>query len=323
VLIVTNTTVGPLYRGRLHGMITKSRVDSVVLPDGEVHKTLATTGTILDALVEGRFGRDCVVVALGGGVVGDLAGFAAAIYQRGVDFIQVPTTLLAQVDSAVGGKTGVNHPGGKNLVGAFHQPLCVLSDSDTLHTLDDRELSAGLAEVVKYGLIADPSFFHWLEEHAEALLVRDAVALHHVIRRSCEVKADVVAGDERERGRRALLNFGHTFGHAIELRAGYGECLHGEAVAAGMAMAARFSHRLGWLSSADVDRVVTLLTRLKLPVTPPRTDPDAFLVAMAMDKKVQAGQIRLVLLPVIGNARVTADFPSQELQSFVRAELAA
>jgi 3-dehydroquinate synthase len=315
--------VGPLYQGRLRGMITKGRVETVALPDGEAHKNLATTATILDALVSGRFSRDCVVLALGGGVVGDMAGFAAAIYQRGVDFIQVPTTLLSQVDSAVGGKTGVNHPGGKNLVGAFHQPLCVLSDSDTLQTLADRELSAGLAEVVKYGLIADLRLFTWLEEHAEALLKRDAGALHHVIRRSCEVKADVVAGDERERGRRALLNLGHTFGHAIELCAGYGEWLHGEAVAAGMAMAARFSHRLNWLPAAEVERVARLLTALKLPVSPPRCSADEFLAAMAMDKKVLAGQIRLVLVPVIGNARVTMDFPLQALQGFVRAELAA
>jgi 3-dehydroquinate synthase len=322
-LIVTNTTVGPLYHGRLRGMITKGRVATVVLPDGEAHKDMATTGLVLDGLVEHRFSRDGVVLALGGGVVGDIAGFAAAIYQRGIDFIQVPTTLLAQVDSSVGGKTGVNHPGGKNLIGAFHQPLCVLSDSDTLRTLPDRELCAGLAEVVKCGLIADASFFGWIEGHADDLLEREPGALHHVIRRSCEVKAEVVAGDERERGRRALLNLGHTFGHAIELCAGYGEWLHGEAVGAGMAMAARFSQRLGWLPATDVERVTTLLQRLNLPVVPPRVSAEEFLAAMAMDKKVLAGQIRLVLLPVIGNARVTADFPLQDLQAFVRAEVAA
>jgi 3-dehydroquinate synthase len=322
-LVVTNTTVGPLYAAALRGMVAKGRVETVVLPDGEAHKNIVTTESVLDGLVTHRFGRDCVVLALGGGVVGDIAGFAAAIYQRGVDFIQVPTSLLAQVDSAVGGKTGVNHPGGKNLVGAFHQPLCVISDSDTLHTLPDRELSAGLAEVVKYGLIADAAFFAWLEQYAEALLKRDAGSLHHVIRRSCELKAEIVAGDERERGRRALLNFGHTFGHAIELSAGYGEWLHGEAVAAGVAMAARFSSRLGLLPSSEADRIVRLLKALKLPVVPPRVDPNEFLAAMAMDKKVLAGQIRLVLLPVLGNARVTADFPLQELQGFVRAELAA
>ena len=322
-LIVTNTTVGPLYQGRLRGMIGKGRVEAVVLPDGEEHKNLDTIALILDALVGHRFSRDGVVLALGGGVVGDMAGFAAAIYQRGIDFIQVPTTLLAQVDSAVGGKTGINHPGGKNLVGAFHQPLCVLSDSDTLHTLPDRELSAGLAEVVKCGLIADAQFFGWIEEHAAALLKRDAGALNHVIRRSCEVKADVVAGDEREHGRRALLNLGHTFGHAIELCAGYGQLLHGEAVGAGMAMAARFSHRLGWLAAADVERIAQLLQALKLPVRPPRVNAEEFLAGMAMDKKVLRGQIRLVLVPGIGNARVTTDFPLPELQSFVRAEFAA
>ena len=322
-LIVTNTTVGPLYLGKLRGMLSRGRVESVALPDGEEHKQLDTTALILDALVEARFSRDCVVIALGGGVVGDMAGFAAAIYQRGVDFIQVPTTLLAQVDSAVGGKTGVNHPGGKNMVGAFHQPLCVVADSDTLQTLADRELAAGLAEVVKYGLIADAPFFKWLEEHAEGLLARDTTALNHVIRRSCEVKAEVVAGDEREQGRRAILNLGHTFGHAIEKAAGYGEWLHGEAVAAGMAMAARFSLQLGWLSVADVSRIERLLQRLKLPTRPPRILPENFLAAMAMDKKVLAGQIRLVLLPVLGNARVTADYPMPLLQDFVRAELAA
>ena len=322
-LIVTNTTVGPLYLGKLRGMLTRGRVESIELPDGEEHKQLDTTALILDALVEGRFSRDSVVIALGGGVVGDMAGFAAAIYQRGVDFIQVPTTLLAQVDSAVGGKTGVNHPGGKNLIGAFHQPICVVADSETLNTLADRELSAGLAEVVKYGLIVDAPFFKWLEEHAAALLARDVTALNHVIRRSCEVKADVVAGDEREQGRRAILNLGHTFGHAIETAAGYGEWLHGEAVAAGMCMAARFSQRLGWLGATDVARIERLLQQLKLPTRPPRITPENFFAAMAMDKKVLAGQIRLVLLPALGNARVTADYPPLQLQDFVRAELAA
>jgi 3-dehydroquinate synthase len=325
-LIVTNTTVGPLYLDRLLGMIgtgRKGRTESLLLPDGESHKTMATTGTILDALVRYRFGRDSVVIALGGGVVGDISGFAAAIYQRGVDFIQVPTTLLAQVDSSVGGKTGINHPGGKNLVGAFHQPLCVLSDSDTLRTLPDRELSAGLAEVAKSALIADAEFFRWIEAHAADLVGRQAAALNHAIRRSCEIKAEVVAGDEREHGRRALLNLGHTFGHAVELCAGYGEWLHGEAVGAGIAMAARFSHRLGWLPAAEVERILALLRGLRLPVHPPKVGADAFLAAMAMDKKVLAGQLRLILLPAIGDGRVTAEFPPRELQDFVRAELEA
>ncbi len=321
-LIVTNTTVGPLYLGRLRGMIVRGRVSTVELPDGEEHKTLATTAVILDALVQHRLGRDGVVLALGGGVVGDMAGFAAAIYQRGIDFIQVPTTLLAQVDSAVGGKTGINHPGGKNLVGAFHQPLCVLSDSETLHTLPDRELSAGLAEAIKCGIIADAQFFGWCEAHAAALLARDAGALNHVIRRACEVKAEVVAGDEREHGRRALLNLGHTFGHAIEVCAGYGTLLHGEAVGAGMAMAARFSQRLGWLTAAETARIVALLAALRLPGRPPRVEVEPFLAAMAIDKKVLGGQLRLVLPRTIGHAVVTAEFPPADLRAFVRAELA-
>jgi 3-dehydroquinate synthase len=321
-LIVTNVTVGPLYEQRLRTMLgSKSRIECVVLPDGEEYKSLDTTATVLNALVKGRFSRDGVVLALGGGVIGDMAGFAAAIYQRGIEFIQVPTTLLAQVDSAVGGKTGINHPGGKNLIGAFHQPLCVVSDSDTLRTLPDRELSAGLAEVLKCGLIADAQFVGWIEEHAAALLTRDASALNLVIRRSCEIKAEVVAGDEREHGRRALLNFGHSFGHAIEQCAGYGTLLHGEAVGAGMAMAARFSQRLGLLPAGEVARIERLLDLLKLPVSSPRLDPDRFLAAMAMDKKVLSGQLRLILLPVVGHARVTSDFPMAELQSFVRAEL--
>jgi 3-dehydroquinate synthase len=323
VLIVTNTTVGPLYEQRLRAMLAQNRVATVTLPDGEAHKNIVTVETVLDALVHGGHGRDCVVAALGGGVVGDIAGFAAAIYQRGVDFVQVPTTLLAQVDSAVGGKTGVNHPGGKNMVGSFHQPLFVLSDPGTLQTLPDRELAAGTAEVVKYGLIADARFFAWLEENAAALLRRDAGALAHVIRRSCELKAEVVSGDERERGRRALLNLGHTFGHAIELCAGYGEWLHGEAVAAGMAMAARFSQRLGLLPAGEVARIGRVLATLGLPEKPPKADPDEFLAALGRDKKVLAGQVRLVLLPAIGNAQVTADFPPAELQDFVRAELQA
>ena len=284
-----------------------------MLPDGEASKTSATLMTIYDALVEHRFGRDCVLAALGGGVIGDIAGFAAATWQRGVDFIQVPTTLLAQVDSSVGGKTAVNHPGGKNLIGAFHQPLCVLSDMATLNSLPDRELKAGLAEVIKYGLIADEEFFEWLENEHAGLLNRDAERLQHVVRRSCEVKAQVVAGDERERGRRAILNLGHTFGHAIERCLGYGTWLHGEAVAAGMCMAAAFSGRLGWLSDTDVGRTRHLIARLGLPTDPPPVEPAEFLAAMTLDKKVQAGEIRLVLLKSIGHAVTTAEYPAHEL----------
>ena len=318
VLVVTNDTVGPIYGHPLRGLLGGCRVNTISLPDGERHKTMATVNTVLDALVEGRYGRDAVVVALGGGVVGDIAGFAAAIYQRGVAFLQVPTTLLAQVDSAVGGKTGVNHPGGKNLIGAFHQPLCVLADTDTLQTLPDRELSAGLAEVVKYGLIADAAFLDWIEAHAQSLLQRDPSALRHVIRRSCELKAEIVAQDEREHGRRALLNLGHTFGHAIELHAGYGEWLHGEAVAAGTCMAAAFSQRLGAIDRAAVERIRRLFTRLHLPVDPPPVDPGQFLAAMGMDKKVIAGQIRLVLLDGIGAGRVTAEYAPHDLADFLR-----
>ena len=269
--------------------------------------------SIFDALVQHRYGRDCVLVALGGGVIGDITGFAAATWQRGVEFIQVPTTLLAQVDSAVGGKTAVNHPGGKNLIGAFHQPLCVLSDMDTLNSLPEREFGAGLAEVVKYGLLGDASLFEWLERESGAILNRDKERLQHIVRRSCEIKARVVAADETERGQRALLNLGHTFGHAIERSAGYGEWLHGEAVSAGMCMAAAFSARLGWLRKSEVDRVRELLTDLKLPVDPPKVSPSDFLAAMSLDKKVIAGQIRLVLLRAIGTAEVTADYPEHEL----------
>jgi 3-dehydroquinate synthase len=318
VMIVTNETVAPIYLEPVKALLAGSRVSMTVLPDGEQHKTMDTVSRVLDALVEARYGRDCVIVALGGGVVGDIAGFAASIYQRGVDFIQVPTTLLAQVDSAVGGKTGVNHPGGKNLLGAFHQPVCVVADTDTLRTLPDRELSAGLAEVVKYGLIADAALFDWLERQAETLLRRDPAALGHVVRRSCELKAEVVGHDERERGRRALLNLGHTFGHAIELKAGYGEWLHGEAVAAGTCMAAEFSARLGTLDAGAVERIRQLFHRLKLPVSPPPAEPGQFLAAMGMDKKVVAGQIRLVLLDEIGVARITGDYAPHELVDYLR-----
>jgi 3-dehydroquinate synthase len=288
------------------------------LPDGEANKTLKVLERILDQLVMKRFGRDDLVITLGGGVVGDMGGFAAAIYQRGIRFIQVPTTLLAQVDSAVGGKTGVNHPGGKNLIGAFHQPSCVLIDTDSLHTLPERELSAGLAEVVKYGLIADAELFDWLERQAESLLRRDAAALNHAIRRSCEIKASVVAEDELERGRRALLNLGHTFGHAVEHCTGYGQWLHGEAVAAGICMAARFSQRLGLLDAGSVRRIETLFERLNLAVQPPQINAQDFFNAMSIDKKVIAGQIRLVLLNSIGDAVVTPDYPSHELLDMLR-----
>lgn len=317
VLIVTSENLAPLYLQPLRELIGGSRVATLELPDGESVKTLTTLNLIFDALVEHRFGRDCILVALGGGVVGDIVGFAAATWQRGVDFIQVPTTLLAQVDSSVGGKTAVNHAGGKNLIGAFHQPLCVLSDMDTLNSLPERELGAGLAEVIKYGLLGDPALFEWLEREHAGLLMRDKERLQHIVRRSCELKAQIVAADEREQGQRALLNLGHTFGHAIERCAGYGEWLHGEAVAAGMCMAARFSERLGWLAPDDVARVRALVEHMHLPTDPPLTPPAEFLAAMALDKKVLAGQIRLVLLRDIGAAVVTADYPEHELVDYL------
>jgi 3-dehydroquinate synthase len=319
VLVVTNVTVAPLYLARLEGTLAGKRVASVVLPDGEQHKTLETLGRVFDALVERRMNRDACVAALGGGVVGDMAGFAAACYQRGVDYVQLPTTLLAQVDSSVGGKTGVNHPGGKNLIGAFHQPRSVVADIGTLATLPPRELRAGLAEVVKYGLVADEAFLDWIEANLEALLRLDAGALSHAIRRSCEIKAEIVAEDEHERGRRALLNLGHTFGHAIETATGYGEWLHGEAVAAGMLMAADLSCRLGWLATADVERVRALLARAGLPATPPPIGAARGLELMGMDKKVLAGRIRLVLMRGLGRGVVAGDYPVEALHATLAA----
>lgn len=315
LLIVTNTTVEPLYARSLKEACERSgrRVEVLALPDGERYKTLATTQTIFDALVAGRFNRDAALVALGGGVVGDIVGFAAACYQRGIDFIQVPTTLLAQVDSSVGGKTGVNHPGGKNLIGAFHQPRAVIADTATLATLPQREYRAGLAEVVKYGFIYDLSFLEWLEANAARLCARDANSLVHAIHRSCEIKAEVVAQDERELGLRAILNFGHTFGHAIETAAGYGEWLHGEAVAAGMAAAIDMSRRLGNITQGDAERSLRLMKKLELPTAPPRIGAQRALELMAMDKKVLKGQLRLVLLQRLGAALITADYPREIL----------
>jgi 3-dehydroquinate synthase len=321
VFIVTNTVVGPIYLQPLTALLGARRIESIELPDGESYKTIATFESIIDRLVAGRFARDAVLVALGGGVVGDIGGFAAAAYQRGIRFIQVPTTLLAQVDSAVGGKTAVNHPGGKNLIGAFHQPSAVLVDTDTLATLPDREFCAGLAEVVKYGLIVDAEFFSWLEAHAADLLARDYAVLHHVIHRSCRLKAEIVAEDEREAGRRALLNLGHTYGHAIERCVGYGEWLHGEAIAAGICMAAEFSARLGHLTGVDVGRIRSLFAALQLPTTPPNIGVDDFRTAMSIDKKVIAGEIRLVLLREIGSAEVTVDYPGADLTALLAEQL--
>lgn len=315
-LVVSNETVAPLYLDRLLPNISSKTVATVELPDGESHKSVATMQMILDALVASGANRDTTVIALGGGVVGDIGGFAAACYMRGVAFIQVPTTLLAQVDSSVGGKTGVNHPGGKNFIGAFHQPQVVMIDTDSLQTLPDRELRAGLAEVIKYGAICDLEFLGWLEENMPALLQKDPAALAHAICRSCELKAEVVAEDERESGRRAILNFGHTFGHAIEHSVGYGEWLHGEAVAAGMVMAAILSG----LDDADVARLKTLIQVAGLPVEPPKIDANDWLHAMGMDKKVQQKQLRFVLLKALGDAYVTSSYDAERLRQIIGAE---
>ena len=305
VAVVSNETVAPLFLERLQAGLGGRHTLAVVIPDGERHKTLETAGRVFDALLGAGFDRGCTVVALGGGVVGDLAGFVAATYQRGVALVQVPTTLLAMVDSSVGGKTAVNHPRGKNMIGAFHQPRAVLADLDTLDSLPDREYRAGLAEVIKYGLIGDPEFFAWLEDHMDALLARDTAAVTHAVERSCGDKARVVEADERESGVRALLNLGHTFGHAIETATGYGRWLHGEAVAAGMAMAADLSHRLGWLTRAELDRTLALLAAAGLPAAPPVMTPDRFRELMSLDKKNRGGRLHLVLLRGIGQAVVT------------------
>jgi 3-dehydroquinate synthase len=318
VLVVTNPTVSALYLDSVRKGLDRAQIAVETLPDGEQFKTLATFTRLLDALVQARIGRDGAILALGGGVIGDIAGFAAACYQRGIAYVQMPTTLLAQVDSAVGGKTGVNHPAGKNLVGAFHQPRCVISDTATLRTLPDRELRAGLAEVIKYGLIHDAEFLAWLETHLEALLRREPQALEHAIRRSCEIKAGIVSQDEREQGARALLNLGHTFGHAIEAGTGYGEWLHGEAVGAGILIAASMSARLGWLSAPDVERVRTLLERAGLPLKPPAIGRERALAHMQMDKKVRDGRVRLVLLKRLGSAELTANYDPAALQSVVQ-----
>jgi len=309
VMVVSNETIAPLYLDRIKAHFSDHRYAEVILPDGEEFKTLAILDRIFDALLRARFDRRCTLVALGGGVVGDMTGFAAAVYQRGVAFIQVPTTLLAQVDSSVGGKTGVNHPLGKNMIGAFHQPRCVVADTATLETLDQRQLSAGLAEVIKYGLIQDYAFFEWLELNMDALVARDPVALATAIDVSCRDKAEVVAADERESGVRALLNLGHTFGHAIETGMGYGAWLHGEAVGAGMAMAADLSERMGWLGRADVERIYALLKRASLPIVAPAVlGINRFQDLMSVDKKVIDGTLRLVLLKGIGKAVVSDGF---------------
>ncbi|MEW6330128.1 MAG: 3-dehydroquinate synthase [Pseudomonadota bacterium] len=324
VAIVTNETVAPLYLAKVRAHVNTLQPVEVILPDGEQYKTLEVLNRIFDALLAARCDRRTTVIALGGGVIGDMAGFAAASYQRGVPFIQVPTTLLSQVDSSVGGKTGVNHPLGKNMIGAFYQPRAVIIDTDTLNTLPDRELSAGLAEVIKYGLIRDPGFLAWLETNLDKLLARDPEVLAHAIHVSCRNKAEVVAADERESGVRATLNLGHTFGHAIETGLGYGDWLHGEAIAAGMVMAADLSRRLGWLTPADTARIEKLIRRARLPVrAPDALSPARFLELMAVDKKVLDGRLRLVLLKHLGEAVVTDEYPRAELEATLASMRAA
>ena len=319
--IVTNTTVAPLYLKPLSTMLQNNGVDvlPVILPDGELFKNAETLGQIYDALLIHRCERSTPLIALGGGVIGDMTGYAAATYLRGVPFIQIPTTLLSQVDSSVGGKTGINHPLGKNMIGAFYQPQVVLADIATLNTLPDQELRAGIAEVIKYGLIRDLPFFEWLEQNMEKLLARDAQALQYAIARSCRNKAEVVGADERESGERALLNLGHTFGHAIENGMGYGVWLHGEGVAAGTIMAADLSRRLGWISEQNVARTRQLFERAGLPVAGPSLGAKKYLQLMGLDKKVVGGKMRFVLLKSIGHAVVSGDVPQDLLQQTLEA----
>ena len=314
-VVVTNPTVAKAWLTPLRDSLAGAGIaaETLLIPDGEAHKSWATLHDVLTRLLEQKAERSTTIIALGGGVVGDVAGFAAAIYQRGVPLVQIPTTLLAQVDSAVGGKTGVNHPLGKNMIGAFHQPRAVLIDTDCLATLPERELSAGLAEVVKYGAIRERGFFDWLEANADALIARESTALSHAVAESCRIKAAIVAADERETGLRALLNFGHTFGHAIEAGVGYGEWLHGEAVAAGMVMAAELSARRGELPPSDVARLRTLLQRLRLPIAGAPLGTTRYLALMSRDKKTAAGSIRFVLLRSLGDAYVAADVAPADL----------
>lgn len=321
VAVITNTVVGPLYLAPFVAGLRERglRVTEIVLPDGEAHKDWPTLNLIFDGLLGERCDRSTTLIALGGGVVGDMVGFAAASYQRGVPFIQVPTTLLSQVDSSVGGKTAINHPLGKNMIGAFYQPRLVLADIATLNTLPDRELKAGLAEVIKYGLIRDLPFLEWIEANLERLLARDADALAEAVERSCRNKAEVVAADETEQGERATLNLGHTFGHAIETGLGYGEWLHGEAVAAGAVMAAELSHRLGWITEADVARVRRIHERAGLPVKGAPLGADRYLELMAHDKKVSDGTLRLVLLKAIGKAVISAEASTAEIRATIEA----
>jgi 3-dehydroquinate synthase len=314
VAIVTNSTIAPLYLASVQQALAQFQVETIILPDGEQYKNLQQLEVIFDHLLAAKFSRNATLIALGGGVIGDMGGFAAACYQRGIQFLQIPTTLLAQVDSSVGGKTAVNHPRGKNMIGAFYQPHAVIADADVLNTLDDRQLSAGLAEVIKYGLIRDLPFLHWLEANMPKLLARDSAALAYAIERSCANKAQVVGEDEFETGVRATLNLGHTFGHAIETGCGYGAYLHGEAVAIGTCFAADLSRRLGWLNDADVERIVRILQAARLPVTPPDDlSVERYVDLMSVDKKNVDGKIRVILLEAVGRATLPVNVDLQPL----------
>ena len=319
--IITNDVVAPLYLAKVQSALPGVRVTEIRVQDGEQAKSWQTLNRVFDALLEARCGRDTLLIALGGGVIGDLAGFAAAVYQRGVDFVQVPTTLLAQVDSSVGGKTAINHALGKNMIGAFHQPAAVISDVATLDTLPERELRAGLAEVIKHGFALDAAFVDWLETNVEKILRKDRASLAYAVRRSCELKAGIVARDEKETGERALLNFGHTFGHAIEAGAGYGAWLHGEAVAAGMVMAAELSQLMGHLKKTEVSRVRELLKRAGLPVAGPALAPERLMELMAVDKKAAKGRTRFVVLEAIGRAALRADVDDAAVRRAIVAAL--
>jgi 3-dehydroquinate synthase len=318
-LIVSNETVAPLYLEKTQSMLSGLKHESVILPDGEKYKNLEVLNQIYDGLLRNHFDRNTTVIALGGGVVGDMAGFAAASYQRGVHLVQIPTTLLSQVDSSVGGKTGVNHALGKNMIGAFYQPKAVIADTDTLDTLPARELSAGIAEIIKYGLICKADFFNWLEDNMPLLLARDKKALSYAIEVSCQTKADIVAEDERENGKRALLNLGHTFGHAIENGMGYGEWLHGEAIGAGMCMAAIMSEHLGWMTAEETQKSIALIQQAKLPIKAPASmTAEKFIELMSVDKKVLDGVLRLVLMKGIGKSLVTDEYTADDLAQAIK-----
>ncbi len=317
VAVVTNTTVAPLYLDPLLNLLKRNNIKAfpIILPDGEVYKNQETLNLIYDALLKEKCERTTTLIALGGGVIGDMTGYAAATYLRGVPFIQIPTTLLSQVDSSVGGKTGINHPLGKNMIGAFYQPQCVIVDIGTLKTLPEREFSAGMAEVIKYGLIRDEAFFDWLEKNTEGLIKLNPSLLIEAIQRSCQNKADIVEMDEHESGVRATLNLGHTFGHAIENAMGYGVWLHGEAVAAGIVMAAHLSKLMGWLKAVEFNRIIKLLKEVKLPTDPPKIAEEQYMSLMSMDKKVVDGKIRLVLQKGIGDSVITSDYDAKHLKT--------